>query len=73
MAALLGLGIDNVIIEIDGSEMPILDGSAAGFVEAIDQAGIETQAVKNKAMPLGNKTGMLPEERAKLGAWISRQ
>ena len=31
---------------------------------------IETQAVKNKSMPLGNKTKMLPEERAKLGAWI---
>ena len=36
-------------------------------------AQIETQSVKNKAMPLGNKTGMLPEERAKLGAWIARQ
>jgi uncharacterized membrane protein len=34
---------------------------------------IETQAVKNKAMPLGNKTGMVPEERAKLGAWINTQ
>ncbi len=34
---------------------------------------IETQAVKNKAMPLGNKTKMTVEERAKLGAWISRQ
>ena len=34
---------------------------------------IETQAVKNKAMPLGNKTGMVAEERAKLGAWISTQ
>jgi len=48
MAALLGLGIDNVIVETDGSEMPILDGSAAGFVEAIDQAGIETQASKRR-------------------------
>ena len=36
-------------------------------------AQVETQSVKNKAMPLGNKTGMLPEERAKLGAWIARQ
>ena len=36
-------------------------------------AQIETQAVKNKAMPLGNKTGMLAEERAKLGAWIAKQ
>jgi uncharacterized membrane protein len=34
---------------------------------------IETQAVKNKAMPLGNKTGMMTEERAKLGAWIDKQ
>ena len=34
---------------------------------------IETQAVKNKSMPLGNKTKMLPEERAKLGAWIQAQ
>lgn len=32
---------------------------------------IETQAVRNKSMPLGNKTGMLPEEREKLGAWIT--
>ncbi len=36
-------------------------------------AQIDTQAVKNKAMPLGNRTGMTAEERAKLGAWISRQ
>ena len=48
MAALLGLGIDNVIVETDGNEMPILDGSAAGFVEAIDQVGIETQDVKRR-------------------------
>jgi len=34
---------------------------------------IETQAVRNKAMPLGNKTGMTDEERAKLGAWIAAQ
>jgi uncharacterized membrane protein len=33
---------------------------------------IEIQSVNSKAMPLGNKTGMIPEERAKLGAWISR-
>jgi uncharacterized membrane protein len=34
---------------------------------------IETQAVRNNAMPMGNKTHMLPEERAKLGAWIAAQ
>lgn len=43
MAALVGLGIDNAIIEVDGNEIPIFDGSAMSFVEAIKQAGIETQ------------------------------
>src|SRR5437588_6375319 len=40
MATLCGLGVDNAIIEIDGPEAPIMDGSAAAFVAAIDQAGI---------------------------------
>jgi UDP-3-O-[3-hydroxymyristoyl] N-acetylglucosamine deacetylase len=40
LAALRGLGVDNAIIELDGPEVPILDGSAAPFVEAIDQAGL---------------------------------
>ncbi|MER9405705.1 UDP-3-O-acyl-N-acetylglucosamine deacetylase [Mesorhizobium caraganae] len=48
MATLFGLGIDNIVIEIDGHEVPILDGSAVAFVEAIDQAGIETLAVKRR-------------------------
>jgi UDP-3-O-[3-hydroxymyristoyl] N-acetylglucosamine deacetylase len=42
LAALSGLGVDNAIIEIDGPEAPIMDGSAAPFVAAIDQAGIVT-------------------------------
>jgi UDP-3-O-[3-hydroxymyristoyl] N-acetylglucosamine deacetylase len=40
LAALYGLGIDNAVVEVDGPEVPIMDGSAAPFVEAIDQAGI---------------------------------
>ena len=40
LAALAGLGVDNVLVEIDGPEVPIMDGSAADFVDAIDQAGI---------------------------------
>jgi len=39
MSALYGLGIDNARIEIDGPEVPILDGSAAPFVELIQEAG----------------------------------
>lgn len=42
LAAFLGLGIDNAIVEINGPEVPIMDGSAAAFVELIDEAGIET-------------------------------
>jgi UDP-3-O-[3-hydroxymyristoyl] N-acetylglucosamine deacetylase len=42
LAALRGLGVDNVLVEIDGSEVPIMDGSAQPFVEAIDQVGITT-------------------------------
>ncbi len=40
LAALRGLGVDNAHIEIDGPEVPILDGSAAPFVAAIDQVGL---------------------------------
>src|SRR6187399_993042 len=43
LAALRGLGVDNVLVEIDGSEVPIMDGSAAPFVAAIEQVGIVTQ------------------------------
>lgn len=40
LAALRGLGVDNALIELDGPEVPIMDGSAAPFVDAIDQAGV---------------------------------
>ncbi|HEV7873034.1 MAG TPA: UDP-3-O-acyl-N-acetylglucosamine deacetylase [Enterovirga sp.] len=39
MSALMGLGIDNALLEVDGPEIPILDGSAAAFVAAIDSVG----------------------------------
>lgn len=42
LAALRGLGVDNALIELDGPEVPIMDGSSAPFVDAIDQAGIVT-------------------------------
>ncbi len=48
MAALSGLGIDNLLVEIDGAEMPILDGSSAPFVAAIDQAGIVKQSAARR-------------------------
>jgi UDP-3-O-[3-hydroxymyristoyl] N-acetylglucosamine deacetylase len=42
LASLRGLGVDNALIEVDGPEVPIMDGSAAAFVAAIDEVGIET-------------------------------
>ena len=41
LASLRGLGVDNAVVEIDGPEAPIMDGSAAPFVAAIDQVGLE--------------------------------
>jgi UDP-3-O-[3-hydroxymyristoyl] N-acetylglucosamine deacetylase len=40
VAALRGLGVDNCLVEVDGPEVPIMDGSAAAFVEAIDRVGL---------------------------------
>jgi len=43
LAALMGMGIDNAIVELDNLELPILDGSAQPFVEMIQRAGIRKQ------------------------------
>jgi len=48
LAALRGMGVDNATIEIDGPEVPIMDGSAAAFVAAIDQAGIVSQSASRR-------------------------
>jgi UDP-3-O-[3-hydroxymyristoyl] N-acetylglucosamine deacetylase/3-hydroxyacyl-[acyl-carrier-protein] dehydratase len=44
LAALVGLEVDNVLIELNGPETPIMDGSSIRFVEAIEEAGIKEQA-----------------------------
>src|SRR6202023_2486307 len=48
LAALRGMGVDNATIEIDGPEVPIMDGRASAFVAAIDQAGILTQSASRR-------------------------
>jgi UDP-3-O-[3-hydroxymyristoyl] N-acetylglucosamine deacetylase len=45
---LRGLYVDNVVVEIDGPEVPIMDGSAAAFVDAIDQAGLTSRALPRR-------------------------
>jgi len=50
MAALCGLEIDNVVIELDGPEVPVMDGSAAPFVFLIECAGIAEQDAPRRAI-----------------------
>ncbi len=50
MAALMGSGIDNAVIEINGPEIPIMDGSAAPFVFLIECAGIQEQSAPRRAI-----------------------
>jgi UDP-3-O-[3-hydroxymyristoyl] N-acetylglucosamine deacetylase len=48
MSALAGLGVDNVYVDLDGPEVPIMDGSAAPFVLLVQQAGLEEQAAPKR-------------------------
>jgi UDP-3-O-[3-hydroxymyristoyl] N-acetylglucosamine deacetylase len=48
MAAIYALGLDNVVIECDGAEMPIMDGSSRMFIEAIEEVGIVNLGVKRR-------------------------
>ena len=50
LSALIGMGVDNVIVELDNLELPILDGSALPYVEAIRDAGIKTQRRKRESI-----------------------
>jgi len=55
MGALYGLSIDNALIEIDNQEVPILDGSAKLFVEAISKIGIKNSDVPIKIIKIESK------------------
>lgn len=48
MATLCALGVDNALIEIDGPEVPVMDGSAAAFVEAVDSVGLMVQSASRQ-------------------------
>ncbi|MGA8004708.1 MAG: UDP-3-O-acyl-N-acetylglucosamine deacetylase [Burkholderiales bacterium] len=48
MSALAGLGVDNAYIDLDGPEVPIMDGSAAPFALLVQQAGVERQAAPKR-------------------------
>lgn len=52
MSALWGCGIDNAIVELDGEEVPIMDGSSAPFVEALKSAGVAKLASPRKVLEI---------------------
>ena len=55
MGALYGMGIDNILIEIDNEELPILDGSAKNFVNEINKVGIKTSEIPIKIIKIEKK------------------
>lgn len=76
-AALAGLGIDNIVIEVDAPEIPIMDGSAAPFVYLLLDAGIEElNSAKNlyvskRLFVLKMATSGLNSDRTMVLRWIS--
>jgi UDP-3-O-[3-hydroxymyristoyl] N-acetylglucosamine deacetylase/3-hydroxyacyl-[acyl-carrier-protein] dehydratase len=62
LASFVGMGIDNVLIEVDGPEAPILDGSAKEIVEAIEKTGTVAQPTDRKYFILKEKLEYYDEE-----------
>ena len=56
MAALYALSLDNVLIEVQGAEMPIMDGSSAPFIDAIDLSGEKPRTVQRSVLPTCEET-----------------
>lgn len=74
MAALRAAEIDNALIELDGGEVPIMDGSADAFLSLIEMAGIQEQKALRKEIVIlkpveitldGKKAALLPAEQAR--------
>ncbi len=67
MSCLTGLGVDNAIVELDNIEVPIMDGSARYFVEAILADGLQNQGVPRKYLELSDVVEIQDENS---GSWI---
>jgi UDP-3-O-[3-hydroxymyristoyl] N-acetylglucosamine deacetylase len=52
MSACVGLGVDNLIVEVDGPELPILDGSCAQFVQVLMNAGVKPQQAPRRSIEI---------------------
>ena len=62
LAALVGCDLDNIIIELDASELPIMDGSSKYFVEAIEKVGIQDQEAKRNIYIIKENISFTDEE-----------
>ena len=63
MAAFIGFGVDNAIVEVDGPELPILDGSSAPFVNAFKDVGIKKLNQKRKVINVLRKVSIIEKNR----------
>ena len=63
MSALWGTGIDNVIVEIDSEEMPIMDGSSAPYVAMIEKAGIVRQNAARKYIKIEKEVAIVDGDK----------
>lgn len=65
-SALAGLAIDNILIEIEGSEIPIMDGSANPFIFALKAAGLKVQESKRKFVKIKKEIKIIEDDKIAL-------
>jgi len=58
MGALYGLGVDNLLVEVDNQELPILDGSAKIFIHEINSVGLKTSNIPIKIIKINNRVSV---------------
>lgn len=63
MSALAGLGIDNLYVDVDAAELPIMDGSAAPFAFLLQSAGIEEQAAAKKFLRIKKRVEVIDGDK----------
>lgn len=81
LSALYAMGVDNCLVEVDGPEMPILDGSAKYYLQAIEQVGLQEQEAEQKVFVVtepieyiserGNKMVILPCDHYEAGVTVA--
>ena len=63
MAALAGCGVDNVLVDVDGEELPIMDGSAQEFVEIISRAGIKNLTAPRRILHIDREVSVREKDK----------